>query len=253
MARSFDQVLAEVTARSDPQRQTVLKQIAALPTQQAADESALEAQKNQAFDDITLGARRKGLGFSGIPLGEQAKYTATEYAPALANLKSGYGQRRGTLESALADVGRSDYMTAQDIYGRDRAFEEQQRQFDLQQRAAADANAWQKKIFDQNNENVKPDTYANVDKQGATNAIKALLNTGNRNLINKTIASITDSANRGNTYDRFKLELLDLYRNNSSYGGLLQSLSSPTAGKLPTLSNASPFSDPLLNVLARPR
>jgi hypothetical protein len=144
MPRSLDQILAEVTAKSDPQRQTVLNQIASLPTQQAADESALGAQKDQSYEDIVSGARRRGLGFAGIPLGEQAKYNATTYAPAVANLKTSYGNRKGTLESALADIGRADYGTAQDIFGRDQAFEEQQRQFNenlgfQKQQAAAQA------------------------------------------------------------------------------------------------------------------
>ncbi len=143
MARSLDQILAEVTARSDPQRQIVLNQISQLPTQQAADEAGLEAKKNQAYDDITDTARRRGLGFSGIPLGEQAKYNATDYAPALANLKSSYGGRKATLESALADIGKQNYSTAYDIFNQDRSFEEQQRQFNenlafqRQQQAAA--------------------------------------------------------------------------------------------------------------------
>ena len=137
MARTFSDVLAEVTAQSDPQRKTVLDQIAALPTQQAADESALEAKRLQANYSILADARRRGLGYAGIPLGEQAKYAATDYAPALANLKSTYGQRKGTLESALAGIGQNDYSNAYNIFNQDRAFEEQQRQFDLQQRAAA--------------------------------------------------------------------------------------------------------------------
>lgn len=138
MARTFDQVLAEITAKSDPQRQLVLGQIADLPTQQAAEEAALGAKKDAAYEDILNGARRRGLGFAGIPLGEQAKYNATDYAPAVANLKSSFNNRKTTLESALADYGKQDYMNAQDIYGRDRAFEEQQRQFNEQQAFARD-------------------------------------------------------------------------------------------------------------------
>lgn len=140
-SRTFDQVLADITAKSDPQRKIVLNQIAALPTQQAADEAGLEAKKTQAFDEILGGARQRGLGFSGIPLGEQAKYAATDYAPAVANLKAGYGARKATLESALADVGRSDYTTAYDIFNQDRNFAEQQRQFNEQQAAARRAAA----------------------------------------------------------------------------------------------------------------
>lgn len=152
--RSFDQILKEVTAKSDPQRKIVLNQVAALPTQQAADEASLEAKRALANEDIITAARRRGTGIAlgGIPLGEQAKYATAEYAPAVANLKAGYGERRGTLESALADIGRSDYMSAQDLFGRDQQLEEQRRQFDQtmmfnreqaaqQQRAAAAARA----------------------------------------------------------------------------------------------------------------
>lgn len=142
-SRTFEQILAEVTSRSDPQRKIILDQIAALPTQLAADEKALDAKKDQAFDDILVGARRRGLGFSGIPLGEQAQYSAKEYAPALVNLRSGYNTRKRTLESALADIGRSDHAIAYDMFDRDRAFAEQQRQFNeqlaAQQRAASAA------------------------------------------------------------------------------------------------------------------
>ena len=149
MARSFEQVLAEVSKQSDPQRQAVLNQITQLPTQQAADESALAAKKDQAYSDILDGARRRGLGFAGIPLGEQAKYNATDYAPAVANLKSSYVGRKSTLESALADIGKQDYSSAYNIFNTDRQFEEQQRQFNEQlaeqrrQAAAASANVGQ--------------------------------------------------------------------------------------------------------------
>jgi hypothetical protein len=145
MARTFDQVLADITARSDPQRQIVLNQISQLPTQQTADEASLGAKKDQAFTDITDSARRRGLGFSGIPLGEQAKYTATDYAPALANLKTSYGNRQASLESALADIGKTNYNDAYGIFNQDRNFEEQQRQFNanlaLQKQQAAAASA----------------------------------------------------------------------------------------------------------------
>lgn len=153
MARSFDQILAEVNSKSDPQRQAVLKQVADITPQLAADESALGAKKDQAYQDIVDSARRRGLGFSGIPLGEQAKYNATEYAPALANLRTSANNRRTTLEASLADIGANNYSLANQIYGQDRAFEEQQRQFneqmafnrqqqaDAQRSAAASSNA----------------------------------------------------------------------------------------------------------------
>lgn len=129
--RTFDQILSSVQAQSDPQRQTVLNQIADLPNQQAAAESGLNAQKDQAYQDIVSGAQQRGIGFSGIPLQEQAKYNATNYAPALANLKSTYANQKGTLESALAGIGQNDYSTAQNQFNTEQALAEQQRQFDL--------------------------------------------------------------------------------------------------------------------------
>lgn len=148
MARTFDQVLADVNAQSDPQRQLILNQISSLPGQQAAEEQSLSAQKDQAYTDILNGARRRGLGFAGIPLGEQAQYNATNYAPAVAKLKQSYVNNKTSLESALNDIGSQNYMTAQNIYNQDRQFEEQQRQFNeqlaesrRQAQAAASANA----------------------------------------------------------------------------------------------------------------
>lgn len=136
MARTFEQVLAEVNAQSDPQRQPILQQIADLPRQQKAEEASLGAQKDQAFTDILDGSRRRGLGFSGIPLGEQAKFAATEYAPAVARLKTGFTQQATSLRGALADIGRNNYTTARGVFESDRAFDLAQQQA-AEQRAAA--------------------------------------------------------------------------------------------------------------------
>lgn len=141
MATSFSKILAEVQSKSNPQRQSILKQISSIPEQQKAQESSLVAMKDQAYDDILSGARQRGLGFSGIPLGEQAEYNATQFAPAVANLKSGFNERRSGLEQALAGIGQNNYMTARDIYDRDRQFEEQRRQFNEQLAAQRSATA----------------------------------------------------------------------------------------------------------------
>lgn len=133
-ARTFQQILSEVTRQSDPQRQTVLKQIADLPNQETAAEAAANAQKDQAYQDILSGAQQRGLGFSGIPLGEQAKYNATTYAPAIANLKSTTANNKTTLESALAGIGSQNYATANDIYGQEQQLALQRQQAAEQQR-----------------------------------------------------------------------------------------------------------------------
>ncbi len=152
--RSFDQVLAEVNKQSDPQRQTVLKQVADLPRQYKAEEAGLKATQSQAFDEILGGARRRGLGFSGIPIGEQAKYTATEFLPAVARLKTSVNDRKTSLESILNDIGRQNYSTAYDIYNTDRSFDENRRRWEIEQAnaraAAAAANqtpAWVKALL----------------------------------------------------------------------------------------------------------
>jgi hypothetical protein len=239
VARSFDQILSEITAQSDPQRQTVLSQIADLPTQQAADESALKAQKDQAYSDITDQARRRGLGFSGIPLGEQDKYAATDYAPALAKLKTGYGAQKSTLESALAGIGQQNYATANDIFNQDRTFEEQQRQFNAslaeQQRqaaAAAASNSSLSPLFGGNQPPAPTDPYAAIDKQNAANAIVGLLKTNNAGTLAKTIAAIGASARNGNLYDQYKLALLRQYQTGSPYAGLIsKAVSGPSIAR----------------------
>ena len=120
--RSVEQVLAEVSARSDPQRQIVMRQIADLSPQQQAAEAGLDAKRDRGFEDINLGARRKGVAYWGAPIAEQQKYLATDYLPAAANLKSSFNERRNTLDSALADIGRSDYSSANDIFSNERNF-----------------------------------------------------------------------------------------------------------------------------------
>lgn len=217
MARGFQDILNEVTSRSDPQRKIVLDQVAALPAQQQADEAGLAAKKDQAFEDILGGARRRGLGFAGIPLGEQAKYASTEYAPAVANLKSGYNTRRGSLESALADIGRNDYMSAQDIFGREQALEEQRRQFDLsyqlQQQQAADARrAAARSGFSPTFGGGAPAASASAprtdpNQQKAYNDVKTRTDSMSDQQLMSDFLATASSAKRGNPVDLYKLQI----------------------------------------------
>jgi hypothetical protein len=227
MARSIDQVLAEVTARSDPQRQLVLNQISQLPTQQAADEASLAAKKDQAYEDILGGARRRGLGFSGIPLGEQAKYNATDYAPAVANLKSTYGGRKATLESALTDIGKNDYSTAYDIFNQDRAFEEGQRQFNAQH-AASQVNPFAG-LFGGNSAPQQSTQVPQVDPQTQTayNDVQNLLSKDPAR-IQREYEAIKKSAGFGNPYDKIKLSLIEQLYPSIKQNPLALKPSSPT-------------------------
>jgi hypothetical protein len=171
MARTLDTILSELNQRSDPQKNTILNQISAIPKQIQAEEAGLQAQLNRANEGILASARRRGLGFSGIPVGEQAQYAATEFAPAMARMRGQFEQRRGTLEDALNQIGQNNYMNAQSIYGQERDFYENQRRWEAQmemqreadrraQAAAAQQNAWWDALMQQqkqqNNANKPP-------------------------------------------------------------------------------------------------
>ncbi|SIC60176.1 hypothetical protein [Mycobacteroides abscessus] len=119
-------------------KSVVQQQLDAAPEQQAAELSGLDARLAQANDNILAGARQRGLGFSGIPVAEQAKYAATDYAPAVANLKSKYIGQKNTLLEALNQLGRDQMGQAQGILDNEAARDlqmqqlaEQKRQFDL--------------------------------------------------------------------------------------------------------------------------
>ena len=171
MARTMEQVLADVSKQSDPQRQLILKQISDLPTQQQADEAGLEAQKNKGFNDIMLSARRRNVAYWGAPIAEQQSYLATNYLPAAAKLKQSYNDRSTSLESALNNIGANDYTLANNIFNQDRSFEEQQRQFNENLALQRQQLALQQKAQDQANANA----YLAAQNQSANSEREAAL------------------------------------------------------------------------------
>lgn len=216
--RSLQQVLSELDTVYNPQIESVRKRQALIPGQIKSEEAGLQAKQTQAFDDILGGARRRGLGFSGIPLGEQARYTSTEYLPTLARLRQSGREQAMSLEDAILGIQERRGTQAQGIYQA-----EQDRALAARQAAAQQASL--RSLFNTPPPASKPatpkvDAYANVNKGNANNAIHALLNSGNLGLIQKTIAAITKSAQAGNLYDKYKLELLDAVTrgdNNAAY------------------------------------
>lgn len=113
--RSLDQILSELNPIYDPQIKSIKARQAELPGQLQAEEQGLQAKQTQAFDDILGGARRRGLGFSGIPLGEQARYTATDYLPALARLRATGREQQMSLEDAIFGIQERRGTFAQQI------------------------------------------------------------------------------------------------------------------------------------------
>lgn len=138
--RSLQQVLSELDSVYNPQIDSIRQRQAAIPGQLQAEEQGLQAKQEQAYGDILNSARRRGLGFSGIPLGEQAKYSANEYMPALARLHTAAKDQASSLEDAIMGLNQQKYTQGQSIYENERNFAEQQRQFNeqmAQQRAQA--------------------------------------------------------------------------------------------------------------------
>lgn len=128
MARTLDQILAELSPQFDPQIEQIRKRQAEIPGQLQAEEQGLEAKQQSAFGSITDAARRRGLGSSGIPLAEQARYSATEYMPALARLRQSGREQAMGLEDAILGIQERRGTLAQQIRG-----QEEQRDWETQQ------------------------------------------------------------------------------------------------------------------------
>jgi hypothetical protein len=206
--RTLAQILAETNSIYDPQVASVQQQIGQLPGQTAAEEQGLQAKQTQAFGDILNGARRRNLGFSGIPLAEQAQYTATNYLPALANLHTAQNQRATSLQDAILGIRERQNQYAQGIY-------QQEQDRALQARAAADQAAAYRSLFGgQQSPTPAPqapaaDPYAGINKNNAYASVAGVLNSGNVAAINSFLNAITASAKYGNVYDQYKLDLVN--------------------------------------------
>lgn len=116
MARALAQILKEISASYNPQRDVLNKQIGTLDPQMQAEQTGLESAKRDAFQQITDQSNRRGLLFSGIPISEQAGYTGSSFLPAVANLKAKYAQQRFNLQDALAGLDTSAYKDAYGVY-----------------------------------------------------------------------------------------------------------------------------------------
>lgn len=102
--RTLDSILAELAPIYAPQEELYRRRQAEIPGQLQAEEQGLDAKKDVAFNSILGGARQRGIGFSGIPLAEQAKYTATDYLPAIARLRQGGREQAMSLEESILGI-----------------------------------------------------------------------------------------------------------------------------------------------------
>lgn len=127
--RSVEQIQRELAKTDAPAESLLKKQIAAIPGSLKAEEDGLRAKQAEAFNKILGGAKSRGLKFSGIPLAEQARFTSTEFLPAMARLRQSGQDQRFTLQGALADIVRQRGLSAQGLFQQE------------QDRAAADRRA----------------------------------------------------------------------------------------------------------------
>ena len=154
MARSLDQILAELNPQYASSENILNTRLNAIPGEIESGIAQTDAKLGQANTNILNSARRRGTGvaFGGIPLAEQANYAATEYAPAIANLRATGANKELSLQESLAGLARDKRSQAQSIYDtgvaqdlQERSFQESIRQFNEQQaasKAAAAASAY---------------------------------------------------------------------------------------------------------------
>jgi hypothetical protein len=148
--RTVQQINQELGSVYNPQIKSIQAQKATIPMGVEADIKQAEAAQTQSFDEIMGGARRRGMGFSGIPLSEQAKYASTVFAPEVLRAR----QRGKQQELSLADALNSIYErrnnqalalqqqdVANDQWGQTFAFEKEKWAETLRQQAADRAAA----------------------------------------------------------------------------------------------------------------
>lgn len=145
MASTLSQIIGSLNKTYKPQVDAVRQQQALIPQSVANEEQALQGKQTQAFDQILGGARQRGLGFSGIPLQEQAKYTSNEFLPALARLRQQGNEQKLSLEQAILGINERRDTLGRSLYEQQQAAREARRQFNLnyqlQKQAQADARA----------------------------------------------------------------------------------------------------------------
>lgn len=143
MARTLDQIIKEIGSPYGRQIKNLKQRAADIPGQIKAEQAGLEATQKEAFGEILGGARRRGIGFSGIPLGEQAQYTATQFLPAVARLKQTGREQAMSLQDAISGIQQQRNQYAQSLRQAELNREEAARQAAAARATAARAAAAQ--------------------------------------------------------------------------------------------------------------
>lgn len=132
MARALTDILTELNAVYDPQRTSFNSQISGLDPQMQSEQSGLDFQKKDQFQQITDQANRRGMFYSGLPISEEQRYTGGTFLPAVANLHAKYAQQKFNLQDAIAKITSDQYNQAYGVRQGELDTEEKQREFDRQ-------------------------------------------------------------------------------------------------------------------------
>lgn len=209
--RTLQQIIAELNPTYQPQADALRQRQSLIPQAIQSEEAALGAKADQAYEGILSGARRRGLGFSGIPVGEQAKYAATEYTPALARLRQSGQEQAISLEEAILGINERRDQLANQIYQteQDRAFQMQEAEKNRRASAAAasSSGAGLASLFAAAGGGSASDP-ADQLKTAAAGAVQELLGRRGTRSFYEEVQAIAKSAGYGNQVDQAKLELL---------------------------------------------
>ena len=102
--RTLDQILTELQPSYQPSIDFLRQRQTEIPRTVEADIQAAQGAQTQAYEDILTGARRRGLGFSGIPLGEQARYASQVFAPEVLRARTRGTEAARDLEGTILGI-----------------------------------------------------------------------------------------------------------------------------------------------------
>lgn len=237
MARLLSDIMTELNTVYQPQRDTYNKRLGEQDPQLDAEMKGLQAQEQDSFQGITDQANRRGLFYSGIPVQEQQKYNATQYLPAIANLRGKYKASKDSLFETLQALNSKQQGEALGIRDREVAQDEEKRRWEAEMqfrrdeaaRAAAESAAARAAAgsgggggFNFGGGGFTGETNApqqqraaapqqnNALRQQAYNELKVMMDNRARDPQSfvRELKAINQSAGYGNQKDKLKLELM---------------------------------------------
>lgn len=154
--QTIGDIVKELNPAFQPGIDLAKEEMALIEPQLQADIAGAEQAKINEFRNITNIANRRGMTFSGIPIGEQARYIGEKFLPAVQQLKTGAQKERIRIRDIIAGIQRDSYLQAFGERGKqqDRLFDftsaEANREFSQSERIAGQEYATSERIASQN-------------------------------------------------------------------------------------------------------